>query len=824
MSNSVIDNDAVAEALAAEPSAADSAYSTDPRPALPRSAHAAAIVLLGMVVAVWPIAQVIIPGPWVVTVVVTTLASVVTGMVLRRLLRRRSEVATTLIVMAVQVYIAGVITFRRLFPADIVFGAWPGAGVWRRFPALIGDAMRQVTEGVAPLDPATGLIFALTAGCAGLVILLDALVGAVRLVVPAIIIVLATAAIPSLAVSQWPGVLWLIAMGLYVVIALRMPQSSDSPARAAWGGSEPAPTPRPGAAVALLLGTAAIVASLILTPFVPLHQLSVLGGAGAMHINTSLDMGSDLRQHEPAVALTLMTTASRAPYLRVATLSRFDGDVWHPDTPSAAPLRAQAEGRAGAVPEGVEELHDTTSIRITALQGDRIPVPSGAVAARGLDGAWRAHPENDTVTSSSADAADQVYTIDTVIGQPTLEQLRQSRAFLVQSAKYRYLPEDLPPELYEAAASVTVEENTDYERLVALQDWFRSSFHYSLTAPVDDDFDGTGVEALSAFLEARAGYCVHFAGAFAVMARTLDMPSRIVVGYLPGAATTQKQDDKTVYAVSTDQLHAWPEVFFEGIGWVAFEPTATLGIPATTAVDDDDNLVTDPEPTPTADTDASEHELQPTLEPEAQPEPTRAPATDTDSTATTMPWLWVSGIVLVVLLLPAGVRRVLRSIRMHRASHPATAAGTSPEAAAAATSAAAAEWQATLTDYGFAVPHHESVRASAQRLVATHGMPEDSAQAFIETFERATFARPGQYTVTLAPVLHRAIAEIPPLAPRRTRVGALIMPRSVIRAVFATVGALVPSLTTLLRRALSRASGRTTHTPRTGGDTKHPDN
>ena len=95
---------------------------------------------------------------------------------------------------------------------------------------------------------------------------------------------------------------------------------------------------------------------------------------------------------------------------------------------------------------------------------------------------------------------------------------------------------------------------------------------------MEEGFDGSGTDAVAKFLEVREGYCIHFASAFALMARTLGMPSRIVVGYLPGTATTDAIDRDTVYAVSSSQLHAWPEVLFDGIGWVPFEPTNGLGV------------------------------------------------------------------------------------------------------------------------------------------------------------------------------------------------------------------------------------------------------
>src|SRR5690606_8316283 len=130
------------------------------------------------------------------------------------------------------------------------------------------------------------------------------------------------------------------------------------------------------------------------------------------------------------------------------------------------------------------------------------------------------------------------------------------------------------PAIAETADEVTAEATNDYDRLIALQAWFRGpEFAYSLDAPVADGFDGTGADAVAEFLDVREGYCVHFASAFAIMARTLDMPSRIVVGFLPGVNTNETVDGERVGAVSTSMVHAWPEVHFDGIGWVAFEPT-----------------------------------------------------------------------------------------------------------------------------------------------------------------------------------------------------------------------------------------------------------
>ena len=80
--------------------------------------------------------------------------------------------------------------------------------------------------------------------------------------------------------------------------------------------------------------------------------------------------------------------------------------------------------------------------------------------------------------------------------------------------------------------------------------------------------DSTGVESVAAFLQQRAGYCVHFASTMAVLARDLGIPARVAVGFTAG----EEQKDGS-HVVKTHDAHAWPELYFGGVGWVAFEPT-----------------------------------------------------------------------------------------------------------------------------------------------------------------------------------------------------------------------------------------------------------
>ncbi len=73
-------------------------------------------------------------------------------------------------------------------------------------------------------------------------------------------------------------------------------------------------------------------------------------------------------------------------------------------------------------------------------------------------------------------------------------------------------------------------------------------------------------------LDSRRGYCSYFATAFVLLARAEGLPARYVQGYL---TETKGQRNVTVYSY---MAHAWPEVYYDGIGWVAYEPTPGMGI------------------------------------------------------------------------------------------------------------------------------------------------------------------------------------------------------------------------------------------------------
>lgn len=131
-------------------------------------------------------------------------------------------------------------------------------------------------------------------------------------------------------------------------------------------------------------------------------------------------------------------------------------------------------------------------------------------------------------------------------------------------AFYLQLP-PLPARVHALADSLTRGLETQYDRAIAVQRWLESEFSYTLELPP------TAEQAtLEHFLfERRAGHCEYFSTAMAVLLRAVGIPTRNVNGLLGGEWNEFGQ----YVAVTQNEAHSWVEVWFSGMGWVAFDPT-----------------------------------------------------------------------------------------------------------------------------------------------------------------------------------------------------------------------------------------------------------
>ncbi|MFS0714373.1 DUF3488 and transglutaminase-like domain-containing protein [Microbacterium sp. 2P01SA-2] len=745
----------------------------------------AAVLLAAIVAAMLPLLRVVAAGTWLVVAIAIAASVLLVGIALRRL---RSP--------AVVVTLAELVTACALVTA-VYFGdtalllVVPTPGTFAEVPSLVAGASEQIVNGVAPLAAERPLAVVAVAAVAALTVLLDHTVITARMPLLAAIALVAVWLIPALSVPAPVDLIAFVVFAAAVLLLVRAETRSRERALARSiattsaaearqrGEAEPRRSPvRSSAVLAASLAVTAIVATVIVTPELPRPAPRVGIGTGpATTINANLELGDDLRRPTDVEVLTTRTNAPNMPYLRAATLSSFDGRVWEPDRDETTPLTPEALGPVVADPD-VRVTEYQTTVSITQLSSAWLPVPGPAVRVDDLSGAWEAMPSNRTVVAADAVTQGQEYVTTTHVVRPTLEQIQAAGTTgegLPDTVTQ--LPADMPAVIERTAREITATAGNDFDRLAALQRWFRSAeFTYSLDAPVSDGFDGSGVEAIADFLEVRSGYCVHFASAFAVMARTLDMPSRIVVGYLPGTLSGRVVDGESVATVLSSQLHAWPEVYFAGIGWVPFEPTNSLGTPATYArstqpLPDDGGQDVPPAPAP---------QQTATVAPDGGRTPTPTASTgvggDTGESALTVA-LPYGGIVLAfaaLVLLPALVGAARRRWQ--------TRAAESGDVLAA--------WRIvreSARDIGVRIDDAETPRALGIRLAAVPTVPADRIDALVAAVERTSYGAPGDQREAAT---GRAAAS-DALAVRRgllasvstpRRLGAVLLPRALVRA------------------------------------------
>ena len=254
--------------------------------------------------------------------------------------------------------------------------------------------------------------------------------------------------------------------------------------------------------------------------------------------------------------------ATEPAYWRVSGLASFDGSTW--SLPERDTERAGGE-LADAAPTARENHQE---VLIAALRGQLVPAAAEPVAVTGEGLRWSAETSTLVRTDRDLETGDR---IDIVSAMPsfTADVLRSTSSDQPPDPIYLTLPDGFPETVAATAAAVTQGAPTNYDAMLALQNWFQTQFRYSLDVPA-----GHSNSAIEAFLRQRVGYCEQFAGTFAAMARTLGIPSRLAVGYTPGQLLSDRW-----YSVTGRNSHAWPEVWFDGLGWVPFEPTPGRGIP-----------------------------------------------------------------------------------------------------------------------------------------------------------------------------------------------------------------------------------------------------
>jgi len=444
--------------------------------------------------------------------------------------------------------------------------------------------------------------------------------------------------------------------------------------------------------------------------------------------NPLLDLRRNLRQSQDVPLVTVTTDDSDPSYLRLTVLDDFTGSLWQPsdrDIDSTGQIEGQLPPPPGLAPgaEGPDHIWHLSVASGFASKWLPLPYPSGRLD---IGESWRYDPDTlDVIGVGNTNASGMSYAATAFSPIVVPAQVRRAGTPPASlRAQMTDVPTGLPGIFLNTAQRITKGATNDFDRAVLLQDWFRTEggFRYST-----DPAPGSGIRTLERFISTdKVGYCEQFSAAMAVMARTLHIPARVAVGFL----RAERVGGRSVF--SSHDLHAWPELYFEGVGWIRFEPTPagrTSSAPSYTT-----QLVpTDPgiAPSDTSSATSQPSQAKPSVAPQDAGKGTKA------NQGQSYTWLLVllAALLLVALL---ATPRLLRGTMSRRRW--ATARTTE-----ALADAAWSEVRATAVDLELGWSDQSTVRSNGrevQRAVVPTLEARDAINEVVTFVELTRYARP----------------------------------------------------------------------------------
>jgi len=515
------------------------------------------------------------------------------------------------------------------FTTTGVLGVLPGPEAFGELHRVLLSGFEDIRTGLPPVEASHGIrcLIMITLGLVALVV--DVL--AVTAAAPAAtgLMLLCVYAVPSaLTAEMLPW--WTFTLGVVAFAGLLAVDGSHR--HRVWRNR----TPVRGAGVSagsvsapLAVVTAAVVAGLVAGA-----TITVVGTEGSLP-----GSGSDERDAPGGLGVSPFTSlrgmlgdrsaarmfevdglGDNAALMRAFTLSRYvPGEGWELPEGRRMPAGQPADGPLPRAP-GDTVSGDARTVRVTPINWLDVWLPTyGRV--RSIDPpseGWYYDPGSGSVYSEDR-RRPRAYTMTTSLDEPTTAQLRAEGT--VTGAAPQYLEaDDVDPRVHGLAERLTRNQDTTFDKARAVWRYFTdpsNGFVYDTrTAPASDP------DALADFvLNGKRGFCEQYASAMAVMLRSIDVPSRVAVGFTRGY-----QNGEGSRVITSQDAHAWVEVYFDDLGWVTFDPTPLSNGRGYTP----DYLDTPDDPLPD---DPSETESEPDSATPSSETPAPAPDAEQDAQA-----------------------------------------------------------------------------------------------------------------------------------------------------------------------------------------------
>ena len=287
-------------------------------------------------------------------------------------------------------------------------------------------------------------------------------------------------------------------------------------------------------------------------------------------ISPLVDIQSRLLQQPNVNVFTVRTDNPDGAYWRLTALDTFTGSIWKSSY--------KTDDVDHELPRSAEHAANTTvttqTITIQALAAIWLPA---AYEPTSLDADAEVDYDEDSATlivDRDADTSDGLqYVVTSRVPDWTDEELLTATDEVPDDIADRYLqlPNDFSDRIRNEAENVTSGATSPYAKAIVLQSYLRGDpFEYSTQVQ-----HGHSNDVMEDFLfVTQKGYCEQFAGTYAAMARAVGLPSRVVVGFTKGNRDQSvPANEPALFRVNGEHAHAWVEIWFEGFGWVTFDPT-----------------------------------------------------------------------------------------------------------------------------------------------------------------------------------------------------------------------------------------------------------
>jgi transglutaminase-like putative cysteine protease len=695
-------------------------------------------------------------------------------------------------------------------------GLLPSPGTFHHFGDLLGQAGSDIRSLAAPVLDTPGLLLIAMLG-----------VGAVTLVIDFVTVVLrkpALAGLPMLAIYAVPvaiddhsvnflpfaisalGYAWLLVTDNIDRVRLFGRRfTGDGRGVDMW---EPSPLGSVGRRIAVI-GT---LLAIIVPAAAPGMTRGFFGGVGTggggdrvcdtcpagSNVDLLANLAGQLRDSKVTPMLQVSTTDARPPYVRLAVASTLTnkGFLTAPSTGTSYTSGLTSkhyDPQTGEHAPGVTYETYTATIKVNNLTVGYLPSYDVPTQLQGVSPKWRWDDVNDVLFSTSENTTSgMTYTITYARPVISVDALRAAPPVPADSPARNFLAvPSSPKEVNDVLNRPDTQASGEYERVMKLYDYlsYRHGFSYSL----ETKGGSTGTD-IGNFLTNKTGYCVQYAAALAWLVRAAGYPARVAEGFTSGQPAGKPGD----YVMTNQNLHAWTEVYFEGLGWIPFDATPPVAGSVGQEYAPLNRVTVDPS-----------GGVEPSLTRPAGPVPSgvgqsgpRKPIIDPSSVGSARPatssigfWLTIVAILAGIGALAPVVARTIARNRRSTVDGRVTSESAAPgepyividggDSAARARARVHSAWDEyvdTLVDYQVPIDPTETPRTATARVVTELYLPTDVAGG-VRTLgaaeEKARYARHPGHSEPFTPILRSLRRALASRVSWRTRLRATLLPPSV---------------------------------------------